>query len=262
MSKKNSLLNIAILQNNLAWENKTKNLLAFEKQIAKIQKTDIIVLPEMFTTGFSMNTKALAEPMNGESVEWMKKQAKKTKAALCGSLIISENKKYFNRFVWAMPNGDVYTYDKRHLFSPANENKFYTAGKEKIIINYKGWNICPLICYDLRFPVWSRNTANEYDVLIYVANWPSPRNYAWQQLLIARAIENQAYVIGVNRIGKDAKEINHNGSSTVIDYLGKQLLKGVDDKTWHKQINLNKDSLDEFRNKLPFFSDADNFTIK
>jgi omega-amidase len=216
----------------------------------------------MFTTGFSMNAKKLAEPMNGNAVTKMKGWAKKHRSAVCGSLIITEKKKYFNRFVWVMPNGEVYSYDKRHLFSPAGEHKFYTAGNEKIIINYKGWNICPLICYDLRFPVWSRNVNIEYDVLLYVANWPAPRNSAWEQLLIGRAIENQCYVTGVNRIGKDAKNINHNGSSAVIDFLGNAVLKGVNDKTWVKQLTIRKNVLEEYRAKLPFYTDADSFEIQ
>ncbi len=259
---KNNTLNIAVVQPKLVWEDKAQNLLNFEKHFSKIKNADIIVLPETFSTGFSMNSKKLAEPMTGNTVTWMKKHAKKIKSVICGSLIIAENKKQYNRFVWVMPNGEVYSYDKRHLFSPGTEDKHYTAGKDKVIINYKGWNICPLICYDLRFPVWSKNVNNQYDVLIYVANWPAPRNYAWQQLLIARAIENQAYVIASNRVGLDANKIDHNGSSAVIDYLGKQLLKGADDKAWVKQIKIEKQALIEYRTKLPFGKDADEFTIK
>jgi omega-amidase len=261
MSKKNISLNIAVIQTKLVWENKEQNILNFEKHFSKIKNADIVVLPETFSTGFSMESKSLAEPMNGKTVTWMKKYSKKMKSVICGSLIIEENKKQYNRFIWAMPNGEVYSYDKRHLFSPGTEDKHYTQGKDKVIINYKGWNICPLICYDLRFPVWSKNVNNQYDVLIYVANWPSPRNFAWQQLLIARAIENQSYVVGVNRVGFDAKGINHNGSSTVIDYLGKQLLKGPDDKVWIKQVKIEKKPLEDFRIKLPFAKDADLFTI-
>ncbi len=262
MASTNKSLNISLIQANLVWENKVKNLQTFELQIEKLKKTDLICLPEMFTTGFSMNAKNLAEKMNGPSVGWMKAQAKNTNAAICGSLIIEERKKYYNRFIWAMPNGDIFTYDKRHLFSPGNEHKFFTPGTEKIIINYKGWNICPFICYDLRFPVWSRNIQNEYDLLIYVASWPAIRNNAWESLLVARAIENQSYVIGANRYGVDGTNTNHFGFSTVIDYLGKPVLNGPANKFWAKQITINKKDQEDFRKKLPFAKDADAFILK
>ena len=259
---KNTKLNITLIQSNLHWENKDKNIETFDNCIAKVKNSDIIILPEMFTTGFSMNTKLLAETMEGETLQWMKLKAKKGKVAICGSLIIKENKKYFNRFCFVLPNGDVFTYDKRHLFSPAGENKFYTKGKEKIIINYKGWNITPFVCYDLRFPVWSRVNKNESDVLIYVANWPKARNYAWKQLLIARAIENQSFVVGVNRIGKDAKGNEHNGSSCVVDAFGKVILDGKENSAWIKSITIDKTEMNTFRNNFSFSSDADEFTIQ
>ncbi|HYG49747.1 MAG TPA: amidohydrolase [Flavobacteriales bacterium] len=255
-------LRITLVQSNLVWENKTKNRAQFDKLLAKAKKTDVIILPEMFLTGFSMNAKPLAETMDGESVKWMKTKAKKLKAVICGSLIIKENKKNYNRFVWVMPNGETYTYDKRHLFSPANEHKHYTPGNDKVLIHYKGWNIAPFICYDLRFPVWSRSVRAETDLMIYVANWPAPRNNAWKQLLIARAIENQCYVAGVNRIGKDARGIDHYGSSRVSDFLGKTILKGHKSQSWVKQITLDKKPMDEYRQKLPFWRDADAFVIK
>jgi len=254
-------LTISLVQTNLYWEDKTKNLAQLEKQLAKIKSTDLIVLPEMFTTGFSMNAKALAETMDGPTVLWMKQKAKSKKAAICGSIIVEEKKKYYNRFCFVLPNGDVFTYDKRHLFSPAGENQHYSAGKEKIIVQYKDWNICPLVCYDLRFPVWSRIVNNEFDVLLYVANWPTVRNYAWEHLLIARAIENQSYVVGVNRVGKDAKGNDHNGSSCAVDMLGKVLAKGTDGKNWIKTLTLNKKNLEDYRDKLAFAKDADHFII-
>lgn len=254
-------LKISLVQTNLYWENKTKNLAALEQSLAKIKATDLIVLPEMFTTGFSMNAKALAETMDGPTVRWMKQKAKAKKAALCGSIIVEEKKKYYNRLCFVLPNGDVFTYDKRHLFSPAGENEHYSAGTEKIIVNYKGWNICPLVCYDLRFPVWSRVVDNEYDVLLYVANWPAARNYAWEHLLIARAIENQAYVVGVNRIGKDAKGNEHNGSSCAVDPLGKVILNGPAKKAWVKTIVLDKTEQETLRTKLAFGKDADKFIV-
>lgn len=260
MSKKNAL-DLTLVQTSLFWENKTKNLDHFDKLLNNVKGTHVVVLPEMFTTGFSMEPQKLAESMNGETVAWMKEKAKKLKAAVCGSVIIEEKKKYYNRFVWVMPNGEVYTYDKRHLFSPAGENEYYTAGKEKIIINYKGWNILPFICFDIRFPVWSRNVNAEADLMIYVANWPTPRNNAWQQLLIARAIENQCYVAGVNRVGKDGKGMEHKGSSAVIDYLGHTQLKGPDSKSWIKNISIEKNPLDEFRKKFPVWKEADKFRI-
>jgi predicted amidohydrolase len=260
MSRKNTL-NLTLVQTTLFWEDRDKNLGQFDKILSGIKGTDLVVLPEMFTTGFTMNAKNMAENMNGTSVQWMKDRAKKLKAALCGSLIIEEKKKYYNRFVWVMPNGEVFTYDKRHLFSPADENKYFTAGSEKIMINYKGWNIVPLVCFDLRFPVWSRNVNAEADLMIYVANWPSPRNNAWQQLLIARAIENQCYVAGANRVGKDGKGMEYTGSSAVIDYLGHEVLKGPDKKSWVKSVSIDKKPLDEFRKKFPVWKDADEFKV-
>jgi omega-amidase len=255
-------LNLTLVQTNLVWEDKEKNKVSFDKLLAKIKKTDIVILPEMFLTGFSMNTKQLAETMDGDSVSWMKAKAKKLKTVVCGSLIIKDGKKNFNRFIWAMPNGETYSYDKRHLFSPGDENNHYTQGKDNVLINYKGWNIAPFICYDLRFPVWSRNVQAETDLMIYVANWPAPRNNAWEQLLIARAIENQCYVAGVNRIGKDIRNVDHFGNSAVTDFLGKTILKGEKSKSWVKQITISKKPMEEYRAKLPFWKDADEFLIK
>jgi len=198
------MISVSIIQSDIIWEDRLSNLENYQNKINQIESTDLIVLPEMFTTGFSMNPKDISETMSGETIQWMKANASKMNSAICGSIIIEEDDKYFNRFIWVNPDGSIHHYDKKHLFSFAGEDKNYTSGNNKLIIEYKGWKICPLICYDLRFPVWSRNSEG-YDLLIYVANWPDKRKLAWKTLLTARAIENQCYVIGVNRVGKDTK---------------------------------------------------------
>lgn len=261
MKNKIPAITLSLVQTDLVWEDKKANLSKINGLLKGIRKSDVIILPEMFTTGFSMEASKLAETMQGETVNWMVKTAAAKKSVICGSLIIKEGRSYFNRFVWVMPNGEIYTYDKRHLFSPAGEHHHYKEGKEKIIINYKGWNICPFICYDLRFPVWSRNKETEADLYIYVANWPSPRNFAWKQLLIARAIENQVYVAGVNRIGKDGRGISHEGSSAVYDFTGNTLLKGPDKKSWVQNVQLKYSDLVSYRERLPFYRDADKFKL-
>ena len=196
-------MKVAIIQTALIWENPNANRIQFEEKIRGIeQNVDLIVLPEMFSTGFTMNPETVAETMNGETISWMQTLAKHKNSAITGSLVIVENGKYYNRLVFVLPSGEIKHYDKRHLFSLAGEEKVYTKGKTKLIIEYKGFKICPLICYDLRFPVFSRNV-EDYDVLLYVANWPKPRINAWNALLKARAIENMCYVVGVNRIGED-----------------------------------------------------------
>jgi omega-amidase len=198
-------LKITLIQSNLFWENKVKNLEQFSHKIDAISEaTDLIVLPEMFTTGFSMSPEKLAENVNGETVKWMKATAHKKNCVVTGSFICEEGGNYFNRLLWVNADGTYSKYDKRHLFSMGDENNHYATGEEKLIVKLKGWKICPLICYDLRFPVWARNTKEaSYDVLIYVANWPERRSYPWKTLLLARAIENQSYVIGSNRVGVD-----------------------------------------------------------
>lgn len=256
----NSLL-VTLVQSSLVWENPNANRVYFENLLQKIKKTDLILLPEMFATGFTMNTK-LAETMQGETITWMKQMAKKKKLAVAGSLVIEENKKIYNRFVWVSPNGEIFTYDKRHLFSMANEHKHYTAGTEKIIIHYKGWKILPLVCYDLRFPVWSRNRNNEYDLLLYTANWPKPRIAAWSKLLEARAIENQCYVMGVNRIGKDATGKDYTGNSAVIDAKGNKISKTKPGKVSVETVKLDLKELNDYRKKFPLANDADSFEIK
>ncbi|MBP6334472.1 MAG: amidohydrolase [Bacteroidia bacterium] len=256
-------LNITLIQSNLYWEAPKKNREMFQEKILSVEKPgDIILLPEMFNTGFSMNPEKLAETMNGETMEWMTRMSGKTNAVITGSLIISEENKYYNRLIWMHPNGSYSHYDKRHLFSLAGEDKVFAAGQHQWIMPIKGWNVFPLICYDLRFPVWSRrNPQLDYDLIIYVANWPDVRIRAWNHLLIARAIENQSYVAGVNRVGNDGNEFSHSGNSCVIDYKGEILSSFEINKEQHETITLNKDELADFRKQLPFSSDADRFEI-
>ncbi|MGV3594092.1 MAG: amidohydrolase [Sediminibacterium sp.] len=259
-----SSLHISLIQTKLFWENKTANLLMLEEKINSIsQKTEIVVLPEMFSTGFSMNPPAFAETMDGPTIEWMKKMAAEKKIILTGSVIIQENNQFFNRLLWVLPNGTIGHYDKRHRFAFAGEDQHYSNGHKRLIAQVKGWKINLQICYDLRFPVWARQQSDdepEYDLLLYVANWPERRNHAWKTLLTARAIENQAYVIGVNRVGEDGNGIYHSGNSMVVDPLGEVL--------YHKEheediftIILEKTTLIEIRNKFPFWKDADDFHI-
>jgi omega-amidase len=254
-------LRIAAIQSALYWENITANLAHFEEEIAKIEtKPDIIILPEMFSTGFSMNSKTLAEPMNLTTCKWMKQMAAKTNALLLGSYIVTENNQYFNRLLWMEPSGEFATYDKRHLFRMGRENEHFSAGNNRLIRNWRGWNICPLVCYDLRFPVWSRNLNNEYDILIYVANWPQARAHAWSSLLVARALENQAYVVGLNRVGEDGLGLKYSGDSAIIDFNGK-ILAHEAMKSKVIEAELSKSELDAFRTKFPAYLDADDFIL-
>lgn len=258
------MLSITLIQANLVWENKPANLQQFEQKINEIKEpTHLVVLPEMFSTGFSMNPAALAETMDGETVQWMKKIATQHKIILTGSLIIEENNQFFNRLLWVLPNGIVGSYNKRHLFAYAGEHNHYTAGNKRFIGSVNGWKINLQICYDLRFPVWARQQSAdepEFDVLIYVANWPERRSHAWKSLLIARAIENQCYVVGVNRVGNDGNDIAHCGDSMVVDPLGEVLYSKNKQEDIHTII-LNKTVLQEIRNKFPFWKDADQFNI-
>ncbi|CAN5415069.1 amidohydrolase [soil metagenome] len=263
------ILRLTLLQSTLHWENVEANLQLFSEKISKLkEETDVIILPEMFSTGFTMNAQKLAEPMNGRAVEWMKIKAAEKNCVVTGSLIIrdkSEHGKetFYNRLVWMKPDGAFFTYDKRHLFRLAHEEQTYTAGKNKIVIDYKGWKIMPLICFDLRFPVWSRRTEEtDYDVLIYTANWPERRVMAWKQLLIARAIENQCFVAGLNRIGNDGHDVYHSGESALINYRGENISRIVAHEECTETVVLSKQELDEFRTQLPFLQDADTFTIK
>ena len=261
---------ITTIQSDLHWENKEANLKMFEEKILQIkEKTNIVVLPEMFTTGFSMQPEALAEKMDGDSIQWMKKIAKQKGIVLTGSLIIEEDGKYFNRLIWMLPNGELGFYDKRHCFSLAGEDQHYTSGTKRLIASVGGWKINLCICYDLRFPVWTRQVihsdpdkepAPEYDVLIYVANWPEKRSHAWKSLLAARAIENQCYVVGVNRIGDDGNGISHSGNSMVIDPMGSILYQKEHDEDIHT-TKIEKAILADVHDKLPFWKDADHFLI-
>ncbi len=256
-------LTFTLVQTNLFWEDKKANLLMIEEKILNLkEKTQIVILPEMFSTGFSMQPNLLAEKMDGETIDWMKKIASTKKIILTGSIIIEENEQYFNRLIWMMPNGQMGYYDKRHCFAYGGEDEHYTAGKTKTIAQVNGWKINLQVCYDLRFPVWSRQQKNNlFDAIIYVANWPEKRIHAWKSLLVARAIENQCYVIGVNRIGNDGNEVHHNGASMVINPLGEILYQkeNVDDIF---TITLDKQSLEDIRTKFPFWKDADDFLLK
>jgi len=261
-----SSLTITTIQTNLTWEDKQANLSMLGEKILSIpDKTEIVVLPEMFSTGFSMQPKLFAERMDGGTVTWMKNISHQKKVILTGSIIIEEDGKYYNRLIWMLPNGSFGVYDKRHLFAYAKEDDHYTAGNKRLIASVKGWKINLQVCYDLRFPIWARqqpqeNNEAEYDVLIYVANWPEKRSVAWKTLLQARAIENQSYVVGVNRVGNDGNDIYHNGSSSVIDPLGEILYQVYDDEDIFT-ITLEKEKLNEVRNRFPFLKDADDFTL-
>ena len=262
-------LRFSLIQTNLIWEDKQSNLKHFEEKISSIQEpTNIVVLPEMFSTGFSMNPDKLAEDMDGETVNWMKELASKKNVILTGSLIIKEDDQFFNRLLWVLPNGQIGQYNKRHCFSLAGEDQHYAPGSKRAIATVGGWRINLQICYDLRFPVWARQQLQqddegvypEYDILLYVANWPASRIHAWKTLLTARAIENQSYVIGVNRIGTDFNQINHCGESMVIDPLG-EILYSAGEKDEVQTICLEKANLDKVRERFPFWSDADSFFI-
>ncbi|MEX1383176.1 amidohydrolase [Lutibacter sp.] len=254
-------LKIALIQADLVWQNAKQNRIKFSKKINNITETvDLIVLPEMFTTGFSMQPQKIAEYMVGDTVKWMQQIASEKKTAICGSLIISENKNFYNRFIFVHPSGKIEYYNKRHLFTLAGEHTVYTPGKEKIIIEYKGWKICPLVCYDLRFPVWARNVEN-YDVLMYVANWPKPRISAWDTLLKARSIENMCYTIGVNRVGIDTNNLEYNGHTAAYNCLGEQVAKTQENTEDIVIVSLEKNHISEIRTKLNFLSDKDIFEI-
>ncbi|MFZ4435435.1 MAG: nitrilase family protein [Flavobacterium psychrophilum] len=253
-------LKIAWIQTDLEWENPVVNRQRIGQKIAETQTpVDLIVLPELFTTGFTMNAQAVAETMQGDTIAWLQQVAKAKNCSITGSLVIEEKGNFYNRLFFVFPNGDLKTYDKHHLFTLAGEDKVYTPGKERLIIDYKGFKICPLICYDLRFPVFSRNT-EKYDLLLYVANWPSPRIAAWDALLKARAIENCCYVLGVNRLGVDANALDYPGHSQVIDYAG-TLLHDSASKVEVAVVELGKKELLEFRMRFAFLDDQDVFTV-
>jgi omega-amidase len=260
-----SNLTITLVQTKLHWEDKPANLRMFEEKIRAIKEhTEIVVLPEMFSTGFSMQPEKLGEKMDGHTIQWMKEISIAKKIILTGSLIIEEDGKFFNRLVWVLPTGQIGCYDKRHLFAYAGEDKYYTPGRKRVIASVKGWRINLLICYDLRFPVWARQQLQdnkcEFDLMIYTANWPDRRRHAWKTLLQARAIENQCYVVGVNRVGHDGNNNYHTGDSLVADPLGEVLYQKENDEDVFT-ITLKKDHLESIREKLPFWKDGDDFTI-
>nr|WP_315165290.1 amidohydrolase [uncultured Flavobacterium sp.] len=254
-------MKVALVQSSIVWEDPKFNRNFYEEKInALAEQVDLIVLPEMFTTGFTMNPSAVAETMQGETMQWLQSLAKAKKCAITGSLIIKEGENFFNRLVFVFPNGELQFYDKRHLFTLAGEDKVYTSGKEKLIVDYLGWKICPLVCYDLRFPVFARNTEN-YDLLLYVANWPKPRINAWDILIKARSVENMCYTIGVNRVGLDSNNLEYIGHSQVVDYLGNSILEPQESEAVFI-VELNKDNMLETRKKLGFLNDLDSFEIK
>jgi predicted amidohydrolase len=254
-------MKIALIQSSLFWENPKANRNQFEEKINAISESvDLIVLPEMFTSGFTMKPNGVAETIQGETITWLTNLAKTKNTAIIGSLVIKENDNFYNRLVFVFLSGEIQFYDKRHLFTLAGEDEVYTAGNKKLIIEYKGWKICPLVCYDLRFPVFSRNTEN-YDLLIYVANWPKTRINAWNALLKARAIENMSYVIGVNRIGEDDNKFQYNGNSQVVNFLGDYVLEPVEENNIFI-VELNKAELLLGRDKLKFLDDRDSFILK
>jgi omega-amidase len=261
-------LKITLVQSDLHWEDIEANLAMFEEKIWQIgSTTDVIILPEMFTTGFTMNSSKLAEHMNMRTFKWMKQMADQTGALIMGSYVVTVHERYYNRLLWMEPGGHYKTYDKRHLFRMANENKNYSSGESLLISTWKGWRICPLVCYDLRFPVWSRNRWDNaakrpnYDLCIYVANWPTARIDAWDTLLKARAIENLSYVAGVNRIGQDGHGIEHNGHSAIISPKGEPIWSNEGAEVT-KTIELSANSLHAFRDRFPAYLDADDFSIE
>ncbi len=256
-----SKLYITVIQYDIVWENKEQNFEKLNEIIYNIsEQTDLILLPEMFQTGFSMNAIVLAEPMNGNTINWMQQKAKEKNCCIAGSFICEDEGKYYNRFVIISPEGNLKYYNKRHSFGMGKEHENYTPGNERITFDIKGLKICPLVCYDLRFPVWSRNNTG-YDVLLYVANWPSKRSFAWKQLLIARAIENQCFVAGVNRIGIDGNNIEHTGNSVVLNPDGSAIWNANENMQEIQTVELDLAYLQKFRNDLPFLKDGDKFEI-
>ena len=254
-------MQVTLIQAPLIWENPNSNRDYFEVKINSItENIDLFVLPEMFTSGFTMSPETVAETMQGETITWLKALAKARNCAFTGSLVIKENGNFYNRLVFVFPSGEIQFYDKRHLFTLAGEDKVYTSGNQKIVVDYLGWKICPLICYDLRFPAFSRNS-EDYDLLIYVASWPKIRTNAWDALLKARAIENMSYAIGVNRIGTDANGYEYIGHSQAVDFLGNYVLEPEESESSFFVV-LDKEKMLETRQKLGFLNDRDSFEIK
>lgn len=254
-------MKVTLIQSPLIWESPKENRNYFEAKINSIfESTELIVLPEMFTSGFTMNPEVVAETMQGETISWLKTLAKAKKSAITGSVVIKENSNFYNRMLFVFPSGEIQFYDKKHLFTLAGEDKVYTSGKQKVIINYLDWKICLQVCYDLRFPAFSRNS-EDYDLLIYVASWPKIRTNAWDALLKARAIENMSYAIGVNRIGEDDNGYQYTGHSQVVDYLGEYLVEPNESEAV-LSVELDKQKMISTRQKLGFLNDRDDYKIK
>nr|XP_061806027.1 omega-amidase YafV-like [Nerophis lumbriciformis]XP_061806078.1 omega-amidase YafV-like [Nerophis lumbriciformis] len=257
-------LSVTLVQASTRWHAPDDNLDLYGELLSAIGQTDLIVLPEMFTTGFTMAAHEQAEPMNGPAMAWLAAQSAQRECVVTGTLVIEDEGRYFNRLVWMRPDGQFDSYDKRHLFRMANEHMHYAAGSERIIVELKGWRICPLVCYDLRFPIWSRNLPHEssldYDLLLYLANWPAPRRNAWKTLMQARAIENLSYVVGVNRVGRDSNGLAYAGDSRAIDYKGEVLLDLADEPSWQTTV-LDAEGLLDFRAKFPAHLDADAYSL-
>ncbi|MDX1910642.1 MAG: amidohydrolase [Saprospiraceae bacterium] len=264
-------MRVTLIQSTVHWEDPAANRAMFAQKLENVtEQTDLVVLPEMFSTGFSMNAEKLAEPMNGATVVWMQQAASRLNAAVTGSFICKEGARFFNRLLFVRPDGSMEQYDKKHLFTLAGEHNHFTAGQKRITVEWRGFRICPLICYDLRFPVWSRNARGSfikglhpyYDVLLYVANWPNRRAHHWRALLTARAIENQSYVVGVNIAGADGNGLEYTGDSAVLDFSGQRLLEIADGKEAIQTVELSLEALHAYRAQLPFLADGDVFEFR
>jgi omega-amidase len=254
-------LRITLVQTELAWHDPDANRRMLTEKLRSLAgTTDLIVLPEMFTTGFTMMPEQAAENDDGPSIDWMRETARALNAVVTGSIATRDGDRFYNRLTWMRPDGSTITYDKRHLFRMAREHQHYASGAQRVVVELKGWRICPMICYDLRFPVWSRNR-QDYDVLIYVANWPSRRRHAWQTLLKARAIENLSYCIGVNRVGADGDGVEHTGDSMALDFLGMRMLP-ESERAYIATVALRRDLLDEHRSRFSAHMDADDFDLR
>ena len=255
-------IRISIIQTDIVWENKQENLRLLHEKLQSLRgTTEIVVLPEMFSTGFSMQSQLLAEPNSGETITILKQWASRYGIAICGSYIAIDNGQFYNRAFFLATEGTEFYYDKRHLFRMGREAEHFSAGDKRLVVSYHGWNICLLVCYDLRFPVWSRNVNNEYDLLIYVANWPIPRRLVWDTLLRARALENQCYVCGVNRVGIDGYQQKYNGGSVIYSAFGEEKASLPDDTEGITTATLTLSSLRQFREKFPVWKDADEFHL-
>ena len=260
-------LRVTLVQTSVYWHSIEANLAMLEEKLWQIEEpTDLIVLPEMFNTGFTNEADTLAEPMNSRTFRWMKQMAEQTRAVIIGSYIVREQGNFYNRLLWMEPGGTYAYYDKKHLFRMSDEHRVLSSGTNLLITSWKGWRICPLICYDLRFPVWSRNVTTDtgelsYDVLLYVANWPAARSQTWLTLLQARAIENVSYVVGVNRVGEDGNQITYNGHSAIVDFRGDVLVDELDNEVVITRMLSLKD-LQDFREKFPVHRDADGFSLE